>query len=304
MRGLRTALVALVVALLGAGGAGSAPTGAGGDALPRVTLIGDSAATAIGQFVQAQRILARGVDLRLELAPCRRVDRESCPHDGARPPTVIELVRTRGAALGPTVIVSVGYNDDEDAYAQDVETALAALRRAGVEHVLWTTLRAVRHPYLTMNDAIQGAAARHPELTVVDWNRYSRSHPDWFQPDGLHLGYDGAIAMATLFRSALVELGIPRAPARSAVRPLAVVTARLPAAVSGRPYAALLKAHGGRPPYRWTSTAPFPPWLRLTREGRLAGTVGAAPGLLTVSVRVSDAAGRSTGRRLRLRVGT
>ena len=53
---------------------------------------------------------------------------------------------------------------------------------------------------------------RHPELTVVDWNLYSRSHPDWFQPDGLHLDSDGALAMATLVHRSLDELGLVAAP--------------------------------------------------------------------------------------------
>ncbi len=54
---------------------------------------------------------------------------------------------------------------------------------------------------------------RHPTLTVVDWNLYSRSHPDWFQPDGLHLTDVGAIAMATLLHRSLDELGLVVAPA-------------------------------------------------------------------------------------------
>ena len=60
-----------------------------------------------------------------------------------------------------------------------------------------------------MNDAIRAAATRHPEMTIVDWNLYSRSHPEWFQTDGLHLNGAGATAMATLLHQALSDLGIP-----------------------------------------------------------------------------------------------
>ena len=139
--------------------------------VPRVSLIGDSIADAFAHNTDATRLLGRGIDLRLEVAPCRRIAPQSCPADnGIRPPNVIELVQDRGDALGPTVIVAVGYNDFEDEYAGNIEDALAALNKAGVKRVLWLTLRAARHPYLTMNDAIRAAAARHPEMTVVDWN--------------------------------------------------------------------------------------------------------------------------------------
>ena len=47
-----------------------------------------------------------------------------------------------------------------------------------------------------MNADIVAAAQKHPELEVIDWNVYSRSHPEWFQNDGAasarpRLGGDG-----------------------------------------------------------------------------------------------------------------
>ena len=95
-------------------------------------------------------------------------------------------------------MVAVGYNDPEDSYGQDIEDAVTALESEGVKHIFWLTLRAARHPYLTMNDGIQALASRHDDVTVIDWNVYSRSHPDWFQSDGVHLTGAGAQAMATL----------------------------------------------------------------------------------------------------------
>jgi len=71
--------------------------------------------------------------------------------------------------------------------------------------VWWLTLRAAHHGYVNMNDDIEAAAKQHPELTVVDWNVYSRSHPDWFQDDGLHLLHSGADAMATLIHQTLLD---------------------------------------------------------------------------------------------------
>jgi lysophospholipase L1-like esterase len=103
----------------------------------------------------------------------------------------------------------VGYNDYETTFAHDAKQVLTALHRAGVREVLWLTLRATHHPYVTMNDALHELAKTTPWLTVVDWNRYSRSHPDWFKDDGLHLTHAGAIAMARLLHRTLAAL--PRA---------------------------------------------------------------------------------------------
>src|SRR5439155_16308182 len=165
---------------------------------------------------------------------------------------------------------------------------------AGVQHVLWPTLRATDHSYLTMNDQIQAAAARHPELTVVDWNLYSRSHPDWFQQDGPHLYGYGARAMATLFHKALVDVGVVAPPPQ-------IVTARLPDAREGKPYSARLLVQGGVAPYRWSPVAPLPRGLRLA-AGRLSGTPVARPGAYTLRVRVVDAQGRNAVRPIPLRV--
>ena len=265
-------------------------------------MIGDSVATSLEYTQTARAILAEGVDLRLELAPCRRVSQTSCPYDGARPLTVIDLVPTLGDTLGQTVVVAVGYNDYESAYAGDIEDALAALSKAGATRVLWLTLHEERPSYATMNDAIHAAATRHPELTVVDWQVYSRSHPDWFQPDGIHMRTDGAVAMATLVHNALVELGIPIAiqPATA----LSIVASRLPGGVVGRPYVARLVARGGTEPFRWTRVrGTLPRGLRLEADGRING-IPKQGGTFAIVVRVTDAQRAKATRTIPLRVRT
>lgn len=182
-------------------------------AKPTVTLIGDSVADEIAYLASARALVGQGVRLRLEVAPCRRLIAESCTVAGYRPQTALELVRARGRALGQVAMMAVGYNDYEHTFGRDAGTVLAALHRAGVQHVLWLTLRANHHAYLPMNDALRELATTTPWLTVVDWNRYSRSHPDWFKEDGLHLTHAGATAMATLLHRALEAL--PRAGSSS-----------------------------------------------------------------------------------------
>lgn len=287
-------------ALLLAGLVAPAGTSGGAAPLPRVTFIGDSVPTAIAYEKEALAILRRGADVDLELAPCRRVGQTSCPYKDTTAPTVLELLGTLKPALpGSTVIVAVGYNDYEQAYAGNIDDALAAMRTLGVEHVLWVTLRAERQSYLAMNDMIRAAAARAPELTVVDWNAYSRSHPDWFQPDGLHLGWRGAQAMATLLHTTLVKLGIVTEPVTAQKLKVAATIAR---GKTGTPYTARLVARGGKAPYRWARAGGVvPAGLRLTATGRLTGTPTAA-GRFTFVVRVTDAARATATRRLVVRI--
>ena len=260
-----------------------------------VTLIGDSVADAIPNDSAAVAILSQGIDLDLEVAPCRRVEGEGCPYQGVRPPSAVQLITTMGSKLGPNVVVSVGYNDFEDQYAGNVEDALKALKAAGVRHVYWLTLRAAHHPYVNMNDDLAAAAQRHPELTIVDWNVYSRSHPDWFQDDGLHLLKGGAEAMATLIHKALLADGVAAAPAR-------IVTTALPVAHRAKAYKAKLAATSGIPPYRWSLLERAPAGIHLEATGAVVGVPRAKAGRYTFNVRVKDAAGSMATRRLTLRV--
>ena len=269
---------------------------AAGRGVQHVTLIGDSVADAIGNYDPAVAIVRQGIDIDLEISACRRVDGVSCPHDdGTRPPTVVQLAKTMGSKLGDNVVVSVGYNDPEDEYAANVEAALAAFKAAGVERVWWLTLRAARHPYITMNDDLEAAAKAHPELSLIDWNVYSRSHPDWFQADGIHLVGDGADAMATLIHTRLLADGI-------AAKPVEVKTAALPRAHLHRGYAARLAATSGIAPYRWSLLARAPKGFHLEADGRIIGRPLVRAGAYALTVRVKDAAGSMATRRLVLRV--
>jgi hypothetical protein len=177
--------------------------------LPRVTLISDSVAGAIWFDMGARAALARGVDLFLEPGEARRLGGDTPP--GGAPPTALQLIAMLGHRLGPTVIMCVGYNDVPAQYSLNMAAALDALRGAGVKHVLWATLHvSPEHlSYVTINDAILAAAAQHLEVVVVDWNAYASEHPEWFQPDGVHVMGDGPRAMARLFHASLVKLGIP-----------------------------------------------------------------------------------------------
>jgi hypothetical protein len=288
---VRWVLAFFVVALALSG----ASAHAGARDVQHVTLIGDSVADAIGNTNSAIGIVKQGVDLDVEVAACRRVEGEGCWVEGVRPPSVVQLAKSMGTKLGPNVVVSVGYNDFEDQYAQNIEDALGAFKAAGVKHVWWLTLRAAHHGYVNMNDNIEAAAKQHPELSVIDWNVYSRSHLDWFQGDGIHLVLDGANAMATLIHKTLVEDAV-------ALKPAQIATSALPAARRGKPYAARLRATLGLAPYRWSLLARAPQGLHLEPDGAIVGRPRAKPGVYVLNVRVQDSADSFDVRRLTLRI--
>jgi len=174
----------------------------------RVTFIGDSVPAEISYVASAQALLRRGVHIDLQLAACRRLVEPSCTVAGVTPPTALDVIESMGHRLGPVVVIGVGYNDWQLIYPHDTQLVLEALRGAGVQHVLWLTLREARHSYIPMDADIRQLARANPDVTIVDWNRYSRSHPSWFGADGLHLSVAGATAMATLVHKTLVSLRI------------------------------------------------------------------------------------------------
>jgi hypothetical protein len=300
--GVRAAL-AVVVTGLAAFVAGVFHVQAAASPPVRVTVFGDSSATAIAYDPDAKRTLSRGIDLQLEVAACRRLGDTSCPYDGVRPPNVIDRATQLGAELGPVVAVAVGYNDYEANYAKNIDDAMAAFRKAGVQHVLWLTLRAGRQSYANMNGMIVAAAKRYPEITVLDWDALAGQHADWLQADGIHLTPSGAEGMAGQIEDALVQLAVvaPPAPPRTR-RLLAIASRTLPAAQVGHRYAARLKAVGGTAPYRWRRTSgALAPGLRLAATGRLTG-VPRRTGTYKLRVRVVDRSGTARARVLSLRV--
>jgi hypothetical protein len=197
-RGVAVVLLGALLALVVVASASPAQR-----ARPRVTVIGDSVITAVAYTQQARSLLGRDIDLHWLAVVCRRLVQPSCWYNGTRPPTALDVIGTNGASLGQTVIVESGYNEYVQQYASDIDTVMTALVAAGVEDVLWMTMREERADYATMNAQIRAAATRWPQLTVVDWNAASKNQP-WFWGDGIHVNYPGAMGMARLLRKFVV----------------------------------------------------------------------------------------------------
>ncbi len=191
---MRSAL-ALVALLLGVATSSTSALGAESTASagPRVTIFGDSVADSLSYVPDARQLLGEGLDLRLELAPCRKLVPQGCVYRGERPPSVLDIVKTSSLSqLGNIVIVAVGYNDPANNYETDMAQVAIALVDLGVAHVIWLTLREQTDDYRQINAAIRDQARRWPQVQIADWENASRGK-DWFNADGLHLNADGAI---------------------------------------------------------------------------------------------------------------
>jgi hypothetical protein len=181
---------AIVAVLLAAGPATAAEK-------PRVTVIGDSVQASFSYVPKAVSRLGRGFDLKLDAVVCRRLISSSCTYNGVTPKTALQVIQSKGPALGSVVVMNVGYNEGSGTY--DVNAVMRALRKAKVKSVVWVTLRERRSLYAAINGRIRQAAGRWKGFAVVDWNAASAGKP-WFGSDGLHLNSAGAFALSGLLR--------------------------------------------------------------------------------------------------------
>lgn len=274
MRGARALVVAALAAL-----ATSSSTAAPAAVVPRrVLLVGDSVATGMLWQPQAVAAMQKGLAVDWEVEICRTLTDPGCPFDGERPPSLVDVVALLHR-VPPTVVVELGYNDPEETFAADVDIAMRALVRAGAQHVLWVTLHDVRAPYPELNELLERATARWPQLQLVDWNAAAYGHgEDWFQNDFVHLRKSGGIAMAHLVHGAVME----------ELDPLRITSAP-PRLRAGRGYSFRLRAAGGTPPYRWRVESGRPPrGFHLLANGRVTAHPGRGDATFTLSVADAD----------------
>ena len=147
---------------------------------------------------------------------------------------VTPRLTTTPGVFGDHAIVAAGYNYpywDPGRFDRSVDSMIATLERAGVEHIHWVTLREVREQdvspaawrqasgyrwYLaTVNDHLERALARHPNLTLIDWARVA-DRPD-ITYDAIHLNNTGAALYATLAKR-IVDGAATRVPDGSVTR--------------------------------------------------------------------------------------
>lgn len=183
----------------------STPVDAAAPADRRVTLVSDSV----------------GLGVRHDLA-------EHFPDDwevgvmGTKSVSISELerdfVRPNLDRLGDHVVVAGGYNFPyRDGLSASIDSMVDTLTEAGVRHVYWVTLREVREEIVSasawrriqpfygyfpvVNDALERALGRHPELTLIDWS--AAADRPGLTSDAIHLNRDGRDLYGSLIRRAV-----------------------------------------------------------------------------------------------------
>lgn len=134
-------------------------------------------------------------------------------------------VRFRLAAnpewFGDHVVIAAGYNYpywDPARFDRSIDSMVSTLVSAGVKHVYWVTLREVKPQYVsgaawrqiqpyywyfpTVNEHLERALDRHPQLTLVDWAAVADRTGLTY--DAIHLNNDGAALYADQIRSAVM----------------------------------------------------------------------------------------------------
>ena len=223
----RTAVIVVSCVLVAAGLAtagGLAPPAA---AMPHGTpvfLVGDS--TMLGMAygsstTDARSIVAASYSLTYDAASCRRVLAPSCRGHGVIPLSVVPTMQQYNGRLGSVVVVMAGYDDID--ISAGVDAVLAEAARQGVQRVLWLDYPTnvpyhqplssanVAPIYQRHNAVLAAKAAANPMLAIAPWAEYSAGHPEWFQPDGIHLGFPpGADELARFIVAQLEALPPPR----------------------------------------------------------------------------------------------
>jgi hypothetical protein len=213
---------------------------------PRVTIFGDSAAEVLDYVPDAKQYLGSGLDVNWQLRVCRRLVQLSCPYEGVRPPTVLDVVQAASIGdLGSVVVVDVGYNDYVSQYQSDMETVMKALVAKGVDHVVWVTVHEVRDDYRSINATIRAEAAKWPQVAIADWNAAAQGQ-SWFNPDGIHMNSSGAWGLARLLRPAiLAACGDPCQPPPAPTTPRTYAITSTASAIRIGPYVAWKPAGRG-----------------------------------------------------------
>lgn len=181
----------------------------------RVTFVGDSSLAGV-RWTGAFRNLMH-LPAVLDAESCRRVAVDSCRgRERYVPLNGLDALR-RQPDLGDTVVAMMGYNDSAADFAAGVEAVIALARARGVREVLWLTLRTTGVTYtsplgrsnaatfVASNALLRDAAARHPELRLVDWDAHAAGRTDWTYEDGIHLTPAGAEELTRLLAEVLAR---------------------------------------------------------------------------------------------------
>jgi hypothetical protein len=135
---------------------------------------------------------------------------------------VRQRMATTPDVFGDVAVVAGGYNYpywDPARFDRSVDSMIAALREAGAKHIFWVTLREVKPQFITpgawrqvqpyywyfpsVNDHLEAALARNPDLTLVDWAAVADRSDITY--DAIHLNPVGAALYSQLVASTVMS---------------------------------------------------------------------------------------------------
>ncbi|WP_373842359.1 acyltransferase family protein [Limosilactobacillus sp.] len=139
----------------------------------KITAIGDS-------------VMADAAGSIQKLMPLAYVDAQ-VGRQGSATPAVIKQLESQGH-LNKIVVLNLGTNG-----AMSPQTINEIVKTIGPGHqIYWMTAHVPTKPWQqTVNDEIEGAAKKYPNVHVVDWYGMSEKHSEWFASDNVHMGQEG-----------------------------------------------------------------------------------------------------------------
>lgn len=208
-RGSLALAVALFVAALGAAAPGSATAEV--PRSQRVVMFTDS--VGLGAKDALPRAFPDGWQVHVDGEPAEMVGQME--HNFVRP-----RLATNPDWFGDHVVIAAGYNFpfwNHDRFADELDSLMQTLTDAGVKHIHWVTLREVKREYVSgsawrqiqpyywyfpdVNDLLEQALERHPNLHLVDWAAVADQSGLTY--DAIHLNPTGAALFSNIIRASV-----------------------------------------------------------------------------------------------------
>ncbi len=105
----------------------------------------------------------------------------------------------RNDQLGSQVVLELGTNGAFN--SKKLDSVLDYLKEA--KHVYLVTVRVPRPWERTVNKALRKASSTYSNVSIIDWNRASEGHDDYFGKDGVHLTAKGSKAFTALIKRSM-----------------------------------------------------------------------------------------------------
>lgn len=152
----------------------------------KVTAIGDS-------------VMADAADSIQKLMPNAYVDAQ-VGRQGSAAPDVIKQLKADGH-LNKIVVLNLGTNGP---MTQDTLDDILSAIGSG-HQIYWVTAHVPTKPWQqTVNNEIKDLAKKHKNIHVVDWNKASQGHAEWFASDNVHMGPSGNDHFARLIAKTIL----------------------------------------------------------------------------------------------------